>query len=556
MKEARRMTITRKIHGVPVQWETLPALVAARAAQHGDAPRLTVAGRAMSYRELDGESSRVAANLHRLGVRRGDRVACFLRNAPEHLLTWVAAGKLGAIWVPLNAGLVGEDLVHTLTNATPAVLVVDGELAERVEAVAERLPPMRVYAVEDGDGGTGGRFRPFADLLEPGHPLPVVEVCGGDPAVIIYTGGTTGLPKGALLPHFAWIAAGMRYVEAFETRPDDVHYSILTLFHVGGLMLGVMGPMVADIPTVIDRRFSGSNFWARARETGATIVDLIGTMITVLTEQPERADDRDHRVRVSLGVTGQIPPAVADRFVERFGVGFVNVYSLTETGGVLIVNNRMDSPKPRANGLTHGWAEVTILDEDDQPVPPGITGQIALRPRYPHIFMSGYFNAPERTLECMSNLWLHTGDLGHLDADGYLHFTGRQAHWLRRRGENVSAYEVESVLSQCPGVREVVVVGTPSEKGEEEVKAFVIREPGSGVEPAAIAAWCEGRMAAFKIPRFIAFVESFPRSVTKREVERHKLRAMPNDGIWDREALAVGIVPRRQREGSAIEGRG
>ncbi|CAO3436751.1 AMP-binding protein [Azospirillum doebereinerae] len=533
------MTTKRSVHGVPVEWETLPALVAARAAQHGAAPRLTVAGRAMSYRELDGESSLVAANLHRLGVGRGDRVACFLRNAPEHLVTWVAAGKLGAIWVPLNAGLVGEDLVHTLTNAAPAVLVVDEELADRVEAVEERLPPMRVFQTGEGKTGEGRRPPSFAELLEPGAALPAVEVSGGDPAVIIYTGGTTGLPKGALLPHFAWIAAGMRYVEAFETRPDDVHYSILTLFHVGGLMLGVVGPMVADIPTVIDRRFSGSNFWARARETGATIVDLIGTMVTVLTEQPEGPGDRDHRVRVSLGVTGQIPPAVSERFVERFGAGFVNVYSLTETGGVLIVNNRMDSPKPRANGLPHGWAEVAILDDDDQPMPPGAIGQIALRPRYPDIFMSGYFNAPERTLECLSNLWLHTGDLGYLDGDGFLFFTGRQAHWLRRRGENISAYEVESVLSHCPGVREVVVVGAPSEKGEEEVKAFVIRDPGCDVAPAAIAAWCEGRMAAFKIPRFIAFVEEFPRSVTKREVERHKLRALPNTGVWDREAVAA-----------------
>lgn len=527
------MTTKRSVHGVPVEWETLPALVAARAAQHGDLPRLTVAGRAMSYRELDDESSLVAANLHRLGVRRGDRIACFLRNAPEHLVSWVAAGKLGAIWVPLNAGLVGEDLVHTLANAVPAVLVVDEELADRVAAVKEKLPPMRIFQ-------TGERKdRPaFAELLEPGAALPMVEVSGGDPAVIIYTGGTTGLPKGALLPHFAWIAAGMRYVEAFETRPDDVHYSILTLFHVGGLMLGVVGPMVADIPTVIDRRFSGSNFWARARETGATIVDLIGTMITVLVEQPEGPGDRDHRVRVSLGVTGQIPPTVADRFVERFGVGFVSVYSLTETGGVLIVNNRMDSPKPRANGLPHGWAEVAILDEGDQPMPPGAIGQIALRPRYPHIFMSGYFNAPERTLECLSNQWLHTGDLGYLDEDGFLFFTGRQAHWLRRRGENISAYEVESVLSHCPGVREVVVVGAPSEKGEEDVKAFVIREAGSDVAPATIAAWCEGRMAAFKIPRFIAFVDEFPRSVTKREIERHKLRELPNDRVWDRERQA------------------
>ncbi len=520
-----------RIKGTPVAWETVHDLVAARARQHGDAVRLTVDRRAMSYRELDEQSAAVAANLHRLGVGKGDRVACFMHNAPEHLLTWVAASRLGAIWVPLNAGLVGEDLAYTLTNAAPRVLVVGSDLVERVEALDGAIPEMHVLVA-----GAAGERRPFSELLDPGGPCPEVHVAAGDPAVIIYTGGTTGLPKGALLPQFAWIAAGLRYAEAYETRPDDVNFSVLTLFHVGGLMLGVMGPMVADIPAVVERRFSASGFWARVRETGATIIDPIGTMVTLLVEQPESADDRNHRVRVSLGVINQIPEAIANRFVERFGVPMLNVYSLTETGGVLIVHNKLGSPKPHANGKPWGWAEVAILDENDVPMPPGAVGQIALRPCYPHIFMSGYYRDQQRTLECLTNLWLHTGDLGYLDEEGYLFFTGRQAHWLRRRGENISAYEVESVLSRYPGVREVIVVGVPSEKGEEDVKAFFIPEPGVHLDPAAIVRWCEGRMAAFKIPRFIAFAEEFPRSVTKREVERHKLKAFGNEGVWDWEA--------------------
>ncbi len=519
------------VKGISAEWETVHDLVAARARQHGRAARITIDRRPMSYQEIDEQSSALAANFFRLGVSKGDRVACFMHNAPEHLLTWVAASKLGAIWVPVNAGLVGEDLAYTLSNAAPRVLVVGNDLIERVDALEGAIPTMHIRVV-----GAAGRHRSFSELLEPGDGYPEVRVAAADPAVIIYTGGTTGLPKGALLPQFAWIAAGYRYKEAFETQPDDVHLSVLTLFHVGGLMIGVIGPMVADIPTVVERRFSGSGFWPRVRETGATIIDVIGTMVTVLTEQPAGENDRNHRVRASLGVVNQIPASIVDRFVERFGIPFLNVYSLTETGGVLIVYNKLDSPKPRANGKSWGWADLCILDEDDIPLPPNAIGQIALRPRYPHSFMSGYYNDPRRTMECTTNLWLHTGDLGYLDDDGYLFFTGRQAHWLRRRGENISAYEVESILSRYPGVREVIVVGVPAEKGEEEVKAFFIAESGTGLDPAHIVRWCEGRMAPFKIPRFIAFVDEFPRSATKREVERHKLKAMANVSVWDRES--------------------
>lgn len=514
----------------PAAWTNIVELVEDRAATFGDRKDIEIDGVAISYAELDRQSALVAANLHRLGVRKGDRVASFQENSMEQLLLWVGSAKSGAIWVPMNAGLVGDDLAYTLKDAAPKVLVVAAALIERLNVEAIDFPCAIIVA------GGGGGESDFATLLQDAPPAPPVNLRPGDPAVIIYTGGTTGLPKGAVLPHFAWIAAGYRFKEAYSVTPDDRVMTVLTMFHVGGLMLGIMGPMVAGIPMHVERKFSVSTFWSRVRETGATIIDPVGTMIILLLQQPPAATDRDHRVRVMLGGTGQLPAHVAPAFTERFGIPMVGVYSLTECGGILIVNNPVGSDKPDANGKSWGWADIGIFDDDDIPLAPGEVGQIALRPRFPHIFMSGYHNNPQRTLECMPNQWLHTGDLGYLDEDGFLFFTGRQVHWMRRRGENISAYEVESILTRCPGVREAIVVGVPSELGEEEVKAFVIPEEAKP-DPVAIVQWCEGRMAGFKIPRFFSFVDDFPRSATKMEVERAKLKALTNDDAWDREKV-------------------
>jgi len=354
-----------------------------------------------------------------------------------------------------------------------------------------------------------------------------------EPGVIIYTGGTTGRPKGVVLPHFAFIAAGYRFRDAFDVTPDDHQFSVLPLFHVGGTMLGIMGPLVSDIPTTLERKFSAKNFWPRARAREATLTDPVGTMVTVLTQLPESPDDRAHRVRAAVGVTGQVPPDVAPTFERRFGVKLVNLYSLTEAGGVLITYTKPTSARPDAHGEPGRWADFRIGDAYDQELPPGEIGEILLRPRVPYTFMLRYHNAPERTLECWSNFWLHTGDLGRIDQDGFLHFVGRQAHWLRCRGENVSAYEVETVVARCPGVAEAAVVGVPSELGEEDVKVFVIPDQQHALTPEDIVAWCRTRLAKFKVPRFVEFVSDFPRSAAKQEVERHKLRALPNDKAWD-----------------------
>jgi carnitine-CoA ligase len=483
----------------------------------------------------------VGASLSALGVGKGDRVANFAYNSIEQLLTWFGCMKIGAVWVPLNVALTGGDLDYSLDDAAPKVLVLDGETRPKVDELsAERRGAFQIFEIGRTDEGG------FDQLLSGEGAVRDVAIGPGDPAVIIYTGGTTGMPKGVELPHFAWIAAGYRYIETFEVRPGDVHYSVLSLFHNGGLMIGCIGPIVAGIPTHIERWFSVSRFWPRVRETGATIIDPIGTMVTLLCQQKESPDDRNHKVRVSLGVLTQVPAEVATTYRSRFGIDIVNVYSLSETGGVLIVRNTPRSHKPESNGKGWGWCDIAILDEEDRPKRPGATGEICLRPTIPFTFMLGYFNKPERTVECWRNLWLHTGDLGHVDEEGYLYFTGRQAHWLRTGGENVSAYEVESVISRYPGVEEPVVIGIPAELGEEDVKLFLRLAPGAAFDPADLIRWASRELAAFKVPRFVQVVDEFPRSAAKREVERHKLHALSNEGVWD----AQSVFGRRSARGS------
>ena len=258
-------------------------------------------------------------------------------------------------------------------------------------------------------------------------------------------------------------------------------------------------------------------------------------------------------MRVSLAVLSQVPKQIADQYPLRFGVELVNVYSLSESGGTLIIHNKADSPKIQSNGKPWGWCELRIGDDDDRSLPPNQIGEILLRPTLPHTFMIGYYNNPERTLECFRNLWLHTGDLGYVYEEGYLFFTGRHAHWLRCRGENVSAYEVEDIMSRYPNIREVIVIGVPAPLGEEDIKAFIIAEAGKTLDPADIVMWCKERMASFKLPRYIVFCDEFPRSTTKREVERHKLKAMAEVAVWDAEQALGG---RSYRASSGVSARG
>ena len=212
----------------------------------------------------------------------------------------------------------------------------------------------------------------------------------------------------------------------------------------------------------------------------------------------------------------------------------------------MIIYNERNSSQRESNGRSNHWADVAVVDALDQPLEPNQIGEIVLRPRIPFCFMLRYHNNPSGTLDVMRNLWLHTGDRGFIDTNGYLFFCGREAHWLRRRGENISAYEVESIIGQYPGISELAIVGIPAELGEEDVMLFIVPEAGTKIDPVDIIYWCAERMAGFKVPRFIEFIGALPRSTAKREIERHTLRAIPNGAAWDREKRFGRKIPTRE----------
>jgi crotonobetaine/carnitine-CoA ligase len=521
------------INGKDVYWHNIDQLIEDKANKHGDAIFATIDGKDLSYRELERQSKYIAYNLLELGMQKGDRISTLLPNCVEIVLTWFGIARMGGIWTPLNAGLIGADLEHTLRDSGTKVVVTDRENRRKIDGVDPSLrSQFQTFVIDDRESD----YLSFELLTAPNNSsqsLP--DVAPGDPALILYTGGTTGLPKGVVTPSLSLIYGGMRYAEGFEVKEGERHFTTLPLFHAIAVQMAIMGPLMYDMTTVIDKRFSVSNYWRRVKETGANIIDPIGAMLTMLCQQPERHDDTDHKVRVSIGVWNQIPDHIPHMFKLRFGIPMVDVYGISEGGGACITTNRLSDYTAGSNGNSHGWYEMRVADENEIPVAPGVSGQIFLRPLFPHMGMISYHNAPDKTLEALRDLWLRTGDIGHMDESGNFYFGGRKAHWIRRRSENISAYEIEAILGQHSSIREVVVVGVPAEIGEDDIKAYIILDATNRVEPHDIAAWCVGKLAPFKIPRYIEFVDEFPRSLAKGEVERGVLKKRPHADAWDRE---------------------
>ena len=519
--------------------DNLRSLIQLRSA-NGDKPLLICRDEVLTYADADRVSNQLGHRLMELGVAKGDVVATFMYNSVTHALIWFACAKIGAIWAPLNVSLAKDDLAYSLNDTGAALLIVDEELAPAYNACADSLdrrPRTAVY------GDPGAIDQPdvldFEGLLDGDPSPPDVEVTATDPMAIVYTGGSTSMPKGVLVSHLYYIAAAIRYAEIAEVTADDVHFANSHFFHIGGQQFGVTGPLYNGMTGVMEKWFSVTRYWDTVRKYGATVLDPLGTMMAALLQKPESALDRQHKARVGIGIaSGQVRRELRDRFEERFGVMLLEVYSMTEMG-VLLCSERSSDRRAGSCGRPHGWAEVCIVDPDDMPLPANQTGQILLRPTAINTTMMRYINKPEETIAAWKNLWYHSGDLGYVDEDGYVYFVGREAHWIRRRGENVSAFEVEKAITEHAAVLDCAAVGVPSELGEEDIKIYVQAEEGQGdVDPAALVKWCGDRIAFFKVPRYVEFVTEFPRTMTKREIARHELRERGIGRAWDRDARA------------------
>lgn len=513
----------------------------------GDRPFAIVDGVTLTFEQADDRANRVANSLARLGVTKGDVVNTYMYNSVDHICAWLACAKLGAIWAPINIALVNLDLTYTIQDAEPAAIVLDVELLDNYAAVRERVGGEKIVTVVRGERSPAADWTlAWADLLAGAPEEPEVEILPEDPAGILYTGGSTGLPKGVVVSNLSYFPPVLRYREMFAPGEGDVHLGVGQMCHAIGSAIDVFCPLYWGLTTVIPRWFSASGFWDLARRHDATILGcIIGPLVSTLLNQPPRPDDRDHRLRVASSGTAQIPADRVAAFTERFGVQLLEIYGQSETGALGAVGQRLDDRPYRSQGRPHGWCEVMIADERDQPCPPGVQGEILMRPTFPHTFLLGYRNKPDKYAEACRNFWFHTGDLGHLDDQGYLHFYGRMAHYIRRRGENIAAVEVEHTILAHPAVTECAAVGVPAELGDEDLKVYLQLEAGVELDPAEVVAFCAERLAYFKVPRYVEFVTEMPRSTAKNEIERHKLKGLGVGQAWDRERAGITVGKRR-----------
>jgi acyl-CoA synthetase (AMP-forming)/AMP-acid ligase II len=298
--------------------------------------------------------------------------------------------------------------------------------------------------------------------------------------------------------------------------------------------------MLAGTDFALMRWFSASSFWDQIRRYEGTLFHYIGTMIQVLYNQDERSNDADHDVRLGIGAAA--PQDIIPAFEERFGLELLEGYGQTELATAATSVQPGESQKSAEGKIGEVWdhLELCIVDEHDNPVPQGEKGEIVARPTRPNTVMIGYYDKPEKTVETWKNLWLHTGDLGKVDEDGDLQFVDRMAFFIRRRGENVSSYEVENAVASHGAVEESAAIGVPSELGEDEIKIIVKTKPGQTVEPLELVKHCEARLAYFKVPRYIEFTESFPKTETER-IQKNELKKAGIGDAWDREETSYEI---------------
>lgn len=533
---------------VKAEQDTVTALFARATAAHADRVFLDFSGVTHTYAEFDELTNRLANGLQAIGVKRGDRVGALLDTNLDAVATWVAVNKLGAIHVPVNAAYKGEYLRHQFGDAGVEVIIAEPEYAERVYAIRAGLPALRVVVVrgcETVPARDDVSVRRWADILGAATPLEDLNR-PSDVSMLVYTGGTTGPSKGCIISHnYNCNLARQAVVNGNRTK-DDVNWTPLPLFHMNALAGSVLGSAMVGARVALFPRFSVSKFWGDIERSGATFANLLGSMLTFIADQPDTPE--------SLRCYGQLrairgspfPAALQEKWRNRFGVKIAgtNVYGLTEASCVTSLSDDVPA-KPGSSGKRNEDFDVRIVDDEDREVPPGTPGEIIVRPRKPHIMFEGYWGKPDATLSIMRNLWLHSGDIGMFDEDGFFFFVDRKKDYLRRRGENISSFEVETTFRSHPAVADVAVHSVLSETAEDEVKATIVLKPDAvPVSEEDICRWSIDQLPYFAVPRFIELRGDLPRNPVGR-ILKYTLR---DEGCtattWDREKAGITLTKR------------
>jgi crotonobetaine/carnitine-CoA ligase len=494
----------------PVLRDQLLAVFAERAT----APAVHIDGRWLSFEELADGVARTASAFVAAGLRAGERLGVLLPNGEPYVRCWLASVVLNVTLVPVNVSLVGAALRDIVLGARLHHFVVDPALVPQLGAAcAPHRPAESLWAWPE--------IETLARSSAPEFPSPLSAPRHEDDALIIYTSGTTGLSKGVVLSRLAQLWHGRNYHRDFiQVAPDETGYTPLPLFHVSAQGFS-LGCLLAGASVAIDQRFSAFAFWSAIRQHRARSFNYVSAMIPLLWRRPPQENDAENPVRIAVG--SATSPEMHERFEERFGLRLIESYGQTETAGLWLTELAGGGRRIGTMGRPRRWLSATVRRDDGTECRPGETGELCLKPDVPHLMTTKYFDAPEATARAFRHGWYYTGDAAVVDEMGWFRFAGRIKEFIRRRGENISAFEIEREALAYPAVREAVAVGIPSSLGEDDVKLCVIPHEGVDLDPAALDAFLRPRLADFMRPRYIEIRSDFPRTPTQR-VQKFRLR--------------------------------
>lgn len=511
---------------------------------------LDFGGQQYTYAEVAKLAARTAHGLAGLGVGPGDRVISVLDNNIDSVVTLLAVNRLGAICVPVNTAYRGEFLRHQIADAGAQVVLGEPDYVERVFDVIEGLPDVSTV-VRREPGGPAGLREPgpydnvglvSLDTIRDGgdDKLPSPVARPSDLTCFIYTAGTTGPSKGCMISHNYMINTAAQYLEITGRTKDQTTWTPLPLFHFNAWNCTVVSSMMLHGSASIAPRFSLSGFWPEIERTGARMTSLLGTILSLIANAPDNEFSQRCFGQLDIVQGAPFPAELQETWKRRFGVGWsgANVFGLTECCMTTHLPHT-EVAKPGTSGRRNDDFDVRIFDEDDGELSPGAVGEIAVRPLKRHVMFEGYWNRPDATQALMRNMWFHTGDMGMFDEDGFFHFVDRKKDYLRRRGENISSYEMETAFLQHPDVIDVAVHSVLSAIGEDDVKVTAVLAAGSTLTPEQLCLWSVDQVPYFAIPRFIEFRDELPKNPVGRVLKYVLRDEGRTENTWDRETSEI-----------------
>ncbi len=489
-----------------------------------------------TYAQLNENVDKYAAIFLSKGIQKGDKVTVHLLNAPEYLFSWFALAKIGAVMIPTNVLAGAFELEYYLEFSESVALVTEPAFMPMFRELVKKCTKVKnIFLTRTSPRYPNAELYPDAtvipDLLKDTEAaVPPLDISNEEDLMWLFTSGTTSRPKAVQLTHANAVFTGMFGAQWWKVTPEDRHFIVLPLFHVNGQFISVMPTLTAGATLIMAEQFSASKYMDQVRRHCATTTSLVAATLKMILNQPPHELDPQNGLRIVMYAIA-IPDEKWVEFETRFDTKLCDLWGMTETLGATTINPVDGVLKRNCIGMPRMENAIKIVGDDGvSEMPTGEVGEIVVKGVPGRTLMKAYYNNPEATAETIRDGWLHTGDNGHMDEDGYVHFVDRKKDMIKRSGENVAASEVEYVISLHPKVKEVAVIGVPDPIRDEAVMALVILQPGEECREQDIIDWCAEKLAKFKVPGFVKFMDDFPRTsigkVQKNILKKNEVEAL------------------------------